>query len=365
MESNEIRIKTGVAVGTGSVILLVLLLWIGTTGTILLALAIKNLFPGVEMDTVLPIVMVVAELAFFGILIAAGIQRVWIEPEGTCVTFGKKPLWGMEASQIRFLAIVNTDSASAICLSGHTIEELAQMREQQLRRNWLSKDEVPLRKRKVGWRETFAKECLLHELRWGLFSAFRPNGLVILPGNMILLACIRALYPHLPYYNMTNIDRQYLGSNVPNRVPSPCGLDYDARIQPNGIYLDRFKKEVGFIPGSQIKTIVHLDYLCNRTNVYRAHTPAFMICTQTVEELVATVPPNLFGTEIARLGMDEETLATITCLETFRRWKGKDLGMCPLQDSPTIRQQLKEYYPHAKFVDLSDRWMKNSDISGG
>lgn len=364
MESNEIRIKTGPAGGTGSVMLLVLLNWLGIVAIILLAVVAKNLFPNVDTGGIAAILAMMTTLGTFGSLAVVCLQRVWIEPAGACVTIGKKPRWGIAVSQVQFVAFVSSDTLSAICLSAKTIDELAAMRERQLLKNVFSKDEVALRKRKVGWREAFAKECLLHELQWGLWTAFRKNGLIMLAGNTTLLACIRAMYPHLPYYNMTNA-KQYLGSNMPTRVPSPMGLDHYARIQPNGIYIDHFKKEVGFLPGNHIKTIVQMDYFCNRTNAYPSRTPAFMACSQTVEELAAAVPSILYGAETARLDMDEETLATICCLETFRHWNGKDLRMCPLQDTPAIRQQLQEYYPHAQWVDLSDRWMKNSDISGG
>lgn len=364
MESNEIRLKANAACYTSGMWLVYLIMFAGWYLGIILISLLEKWFPYANLDWLWFLLLFGVFACLIGDIVVMFAQWAWIEKNGVCVTFGKKPIWGMAASQLQFIAMVGGDMGNSICLSAKTIDELAELREQQLLRNWFSKDEVPLRKRRAEWQETFAKEYLLKGFGKGLFAALRPSGVVMLAGNHSLLHCIRALYPHVPYYNMTTAGDRMNFAGDPTRIPLFYDSDYYAHLREDGVHICHFKKEIGIMPKSQIKTIICMhDYRQGNAGIrFRA---AAMICSQTVGELAAAVPPTLFDAEIARLDMDEETMATICCLETFRHWNGKDLRMCPLQDTPAIRQQLQEYYPDAQWIDLSDRWMKNSDISGG
>ena len=358
MEKDPIRLKANAAGSASGMWLHYLILFGGFYLGMAMVSFVEACFPYADLNWLWFLLLLGIFACLIGNVVVIFIQWAWIEKDGVCVTFGKKPVWGMAASQLRFIAMVGGDMGNFICLSAKTIDELAELREQQLLKNWFSKDEVPLRKRRAEWRQNFAKEYLLKGCGKGLFAAMRPSGLVMLAGNTSLLTCIRAMYPNVPYYNMTATGDSMNMGNDPTRIPLFYDTDYYAHLREDGVHICHYKKEIGILPKSQIKTIVCMHDYCQGKASTRYG--AAMICSQTVEELAAAAPSKLFGAEIARLGMDEETVAMICCLETFRRWRGSDLRMCPVQDNPDIRQQLQEYYPDAKWVDLSDRWLNNS-----
>ena len=366
MESNEIRLKVGTegsAIGLWIVFVPVLVSGY-LVGPAIISL-LGTACPNTDWDWLWSVLLVGILAWVVGSLVFIAMQRAWIGKDGICVAFGNKPIWGIAASQLQFIALVGNDTEAALCLSAKTIDELAALREKQLLKNWLSKDEVPLRKRRAEWRETFAKEYMLYAFRKSQFTVRRKSGLIMVPANITLLTCIRALYPDVPYYAMTNQLRKGSTETV-SRPHIPGTMEHYARIQPQGIHIDHLKKEVGFMQGEQIQTVVHVTHFYNDHRSKSSHAvPILMVCTIALEELAQSVPKTLYGAETIRLGMDMETLATIYCYHRYHKWSEKNKWMYPLQDTPAIRQQLQEYYPNARWVDLSDRWMKNSDISGG
>jgi hypothetical protein len=365
MESDRIRLTAGVDSSPSGEWSGLLALFLSVYLGMALISLLGKAFPNANLDWLWFVLLLGMFAGVIGVLVYIGLQRVWIEPTGACVTFGNKPIWGISASQLQFIALVGNDTEAALCLSAKTIDELAALREKQLLKNWLSKDEVPLRKRRAEWRETFAKEYMLYAFRKSQFTVRRKSGLILVPANITLLTCIRALYPDVPYYAMTNQLRKGSTETV-SRPHIPGTMEHYARIQPQGIHIDHFKKEVGFMQGEQIQTVVHVTHFYNDHRSKSSHAvPILMVCTIALEELAQSVPKTLYGAETIRLGMDMETLATIYCYHRYHKWSEQNKWMYPLQDTPAIRQQLQEYYPNAQWVDLSDRWMKNSDISGG
>lgn len=365
MESDRIRLTAGVDSSLSGAWSGLLALFLSVYLGMALISLMGKAFPNANLDWLWFVLLFGMFAGVIGVLVYIGLQRVWIEPAGACVTFGNKPIWGISASQLQLIALVGNDTEAALCLSAKTIDELAALREKQLLKNWLSKDEVPLRKRRAEWRETFAKEYMLYAFRKSQFTVRRRIGLIIVPANMTLLTCIRALYPGVPYYAMNNQLRQN-SAQTDSRTHIPGTMEHYARIHPEGIHIDHFKKEVGFMQGEQIQTVVHITHFYNDYRSKSSHAvPILMVCTIALEELAQSVPKTLYGAETIRLGMDMETMATIYCYHRYHKWSEQNKWMCPLLDNQTIRQQLQEYYPHAQWIDLSDRWMKNSDISGG
>jgi hypothetical protein len=183
----------------------------------------------------------------------------------------------------------------------------------------------------------------------------------MVPANITLLSCIRALYPGVPYYAMTNQQRQN-SAEIDSRTHIPGTMEHYARICSEGIHIDHFKKEVGFMKGEQLQTVACFTHfeLDARSHTFRV-VPVLMVCSITSEELAESVPKTLYGVETTRLGMDMETMATIYCYHRYHKWSEQNKWMCPLLDTQAIRQQLQEYYPDAQWIDLSDRWRENSN----
>jgi hypothetical protein len=290
MESNEIRLKANAACCTSGMWLVYLIMFAGWYLGIALISLLRKWFPYANLEWLWFLLLLGVFACLIGDIVVMFSQWAWIEKNGVCVTFGKKPIWGMAASQLQFIAMVGGDMGNSICLSAKTIDELAELREQQLLRNWFSKDEVPLRKRRAEWRQTFAREYLLKGFGKGLFAALRPSGVVMLAGNHSLLTCIRALYPNVPYYNMTAAGDRMNFANDPARIPLFYDSDYYAHLREDGVHICHFKKEIGILPKTQIKTIICMhDYRQGNAGIrFRA---AAMICSQTVEELAALCRP--------------------------------------------------------------------------
>ena len=354
MESDKIRLRIPLGTSVRGTNILVLCLTLGMLFPMLLLLSIASAL-GHGLWDCLPLLPI---LLGWGVLPLCVIkQRVIVEREGACVTHYGKSSWGIAASQMRFIAMVGDDRDVFLCLSGYTIDELAEKREQQLLKNWFSKDEVPLRKRKVGWRETFANEYLLKVAVWNIFALWRPNGLIILPPDTTLLAVLRKLYPQLPYYNFSTNGRDRMRVVDDSRIPVYLS-DYKVRLSTYSVQVGPEKKPVWRMPKERIHTIVCSDVFQQVKNtVY--YTPVLMITELTVEELSNSAPKVLFGEETERLELSQEQLAEAYCKKRHLRWSPKNLWMCPVLGTDKNRKKLQEYYPDAKWVDLSDRWLKN------
>ena len=286
-------------------------------------------------------------------------QQVVAEPECIGIKAFGKMRWGMAASQLQFIAMVGDDRDVWLCLSGYTIDELAQKREQQLLKNWFSKDEVPLRKRKAGWQEIFAKEYLLKIALGNEFAAWRPNGLIILPADTMLLALLRKLYPQLTYYNLSPRGYDRMEVVVDDNVPVYLS-DYKVQLGVEGVLIRAGKKPVWNMPKEQIRSVVSIDVF--RENRYsRRYRQILMISSLSLKELADSAPKVLFEEETQRLGLNQEQRAIAYCRKRYERWSPKNLWMCPVLGTEKNRQQLQEYYPDAQWIDLSHCWLENSN----
>ena len=356
MESDKIRLR--IPLGTsvrGTNVFLMMCLTFDMLFPMLLLLSVASAL-GHGLWDWLPLLPCLLGLVVLPLCILK--QRVIAEPEGVCVTHYGKSCWGMAVSQLQFIALVGDDRDVFLCLSGYTIDELAEKREQQLLKNWLSKDEVPLRKRKVGWRETFAKEYLLKMSVWNIFALWRPNGLIFLPPDTMLLALLRKVYPKLPYYHLSTNGRSPMRMYDDTHVPVWLS-DYKVCFEPCGIRVTAKNKSVWTMPKEQICTIVCMEFYRQWKNGV-LYEPIMMISNLSVEELAESAPKVLFEAETQRVGLEQEQLAVAYCKKRFERWSPENRWMCPVLDTEKNRKQLRELYPHAQWIDLSDRWMNNS-----
>ena len=218
-----------------------------------------------------------------------------------------------------------------------------------------------MRKRKVGWRETFAKEYLLKMSVWNIFALWRPNGLIFLPPDTVLLMLLRKLYPQLPYYHLStnaqNPMRIYDDAVVPVWL-SNCKVCFE----PCGIRVVRDAARnvsVWSMPKEQIRTMVRMETFRQWKNgVF--YEPIIMISDLTVEELAESAPKVLYEEETSRIGLDQEQLAIAYCQKRLAKWSPENRWMCPVLDTEKNRRRIQELYPEAQWIDLSDRWMNNS-----
>lgn len=319
---------------------------------ILLVLFLMSNFPAYFSDTGIFVSYALIWVLWIAIAISLWRQRIWMESGGACVTVFGKPSWGMNHSQLRMIALVGNDAEDVLCLSAHSMEQLAAMRERQLLKNWFSKDEVPLRKRRPDWQERFAGEYILLGQKKSIFASLQKNGLILLPANLILLTCIRWLYPAVPYYNLSLVGQERVGLEYPENVPGVIGMDYSVSLQADGVHLLRGNKERAVIPASQIKTVVKVHFFNPNSKYYRHYTPILMVSTRSVEELAAVAPRILYGVTVERLPLNSEMLATVYCDRQVVRWNGRDLTICPIYSTKEHKMLLQEYCPHARWVDI-------------
>ena len=112
--------------------------------------------------------------------------------------FGKV-LRQLPVADMKLLCVVGDDQAQYLCLSGWSLEELAQRREKSLQRGFLTRQDLPLLKRNPDWQECFAKEYLL---RSGNF--FRKIPVLWIPFDPVVAIFLRRLYPQLPFLDLRN-----------------------------------------------------------------------------------------------------------------------------------------------------------------
>lgn len=126
---------------------------------------------GMWTDGDVPLTLVLI-VSFFGVVLAAvGVVLLWgstlrirLFSEGIAVMDREKGVFQIPAGELRQLISIYAFNGKTysrlIGLSAHSMEGLADKREQELRKNLFSKHNVNFRKRNANWVEIFAKEYL-------------------------------------------------------------------------------------------------------------------------------------------------------------------------------------------------------------
>ena len=221
-----------------------------------------------------------------------------------------------------------------------------------------SRQDLPFLKQKPHWQERLAKECLL-----------RPKGLPLrspvlwIPFDPVTVIFLRQLYPQLPYVDLRSRMLGKISLQPPDQIP--FGVER-FRIDEEGIHIltELRKTEVRCFRAEQIKTILRVDKFAGMSRTEPTYSNYLVISELSMEDLAAKNRRKAGGRWkkriIDQLPEAEEMYAAEFYFSGLWVWNSKTATGVPLNYTPETETLLRTLYPHAQWVDYSDKWQSSA-----
>ena len=353
---------------SGAAVMYLFVIYIGVMWGFLIALIpLVHFFPVLkEHDwlTILPSLLIVVILllhilcSFYTVVLNA--NSVMIKWFG--ITVRKIPV-----ARFKVFCAVGNEREDVLCLSCYSINEMANKQERRLLRSFLYKHDVPLRKRRTDWQDSFAREYLNH-LRKSPFSIFRERDVIMIEMHPALQYAIRQMYPQLPYRNYTGVTSYHasrFGSFPDDRaVCFPSQLhEYEVHMEPDGIHIRTKKEEISFIPAQQIKTVVRVDIFKGYEKYYPHHIPLLYISSIPEEELALHTASKGYGIFRLNIPTGQSLMAMTAATYLALRWTKKKKDSCVVYHTEKNLAAIQSLYTHVQFNNIATCWLNNSDES--
>lgn len=150
-----------------------------------IALCILMLFVGSRQSDAALIICVVILVCLFLLMalyyLSLLLVKGCITPEAVELRIFHWTVWKCPRASVKVMCIGEwyrgrgkTQVLPYIGICCHSPEELTALREKQIASSWLSRGDLPFRKRKTGWQEKFAREYLWKRMKRG--NHFRFSG---------------------------------------------------------------------------------------------------------------------------------------------------------------------------------------------
>lgn len=247
----ELKVRGAALSGVSSIYLFVICL-VTIWAVLLVWIPLTHFFPVLIChDWILAIPAILGALIML-ISVIASFHTVFLDRDQIVVRWLGITVRRLPVSKLALLCAVGNGREDVLCLSCRTIDEMAQLQEEQLLRNALTKHDVVFRKRKATWKDAFAREYLDH-LRRGPFGFFLDRDVVMLEMKPEIQYLLRHIYPHLPYRNYTVVTSCYASRFSGIRDDRWSGVfplphTYRIALEPDGIHVRTKKKEISFVP---------------------------------------------------------------------------------------------------------------------
>lgn len=175
---------------------------------------------------------------------------------------------------------------------------------------------------------------------------------------------IGAMYPHILYKNYTgvtpNSSLQYCKENT-----APCFSlqlsEYIVDMREDGIHLSTGKKELFCIQARQVKTVVRVDIFKSYEKYYPHHLPTLFISSMSEETLAANAPKGMFGMNMEHFPNRQAVLAQAHSTNLTYHWRARNKDSCPVYLTEKNVNRIRSLYPHARWIDLSDSWIRDRE----
>lgn len=320
----------------------------------ILLLIISMLLPIPEKTVIVLGVVYLAMI--YGLLALPFVCDCVLFPEGVQLRIVGKVVRQIPISEFKLLCAVGDDRSYNLCLCGMNLEELAMQREIILQKGYFSRQDLPFRKRRPGWKERFAREYLLNPKGRSSQRAL----LLWLPFDPVLAIYLRRIYPQLPCVDVAEkISWKY---SMEPKDQIPYYLEY-YRADGKGVHILKGNKriELRCIPAESIQTIFRVD----RFSVKKTGDPSIssylVISQRTVKELAQRGKAKQWQkwkrAIIDQLPEAEEMYATEFHFAGLFTWNWKTATDCHIKYTPGAEAQLRQLYPHAQWVDHFGKWM--------
>ncbi len=263
------------------------------------------------------------------------------------------PLRRLSVDTLRLFCTVGNEREDVLCLTSLTIEDMALLEETHLLRNYFTKYDVPLLKKKANWQDILAKKYL-NRIRRSPLGIFRDKKTLFMTMDPVVQHQIRKLYAHLPYKNYTGIT-DYKATPFSDKTQAPCfWMPIDpcsVVIQEDAVILYTKKEEKRRIPLRDIKTIVRVDIFRPYDKYFPHHLPVLFLSVHSLEEITQRV-----------VTLDDNQLLQVYRYATKEaiRWSVKKDDCCNLPCTPEFVLRLHALCPDAQWVDISDGWINNT-----
>jgi len=260
------------------------------------------------------------------------------------------PLRRIPVDTLRLFCAVGNEREDALCLTTHTIEDMALLEEQHLLRNFFTKYDVPFLKKKADWQDTLAKRYL-NRMRRSPRGIFRDKKTLFMTMDPVAQHQIHKLYTHLPYKNYTDITGYKTNPYFDNtKAPclwmptAPCSVE----VREDAVVLYTKKEEKRRIPLRNIKTIVRVDIFRSYNKHFPHHLPVLFLSVRSVEEM---------SREVVKSEDNQLLQVYRYATKEAMRWSVKKDDCCNLPYTPELVSRLQALCPDAQWVDISNGWI--------
>lgn len=307
----------------------------------------------------LVIIVIWLLMLIVAVVVSAGCYDIVAVPEGIQIRMFGREIQQIPVSCIKLICGVGDDGSQNLCLSIWGVEELALRREEILRKGYFSRQDLPFRKQREGWRERFAREYLLKP-KWSILNLHTNTPILWLPFDPVVVIYLRRLYPQLPYVDLRSNLTGRMHAQLPDQIPFYFER-YRADEEGLHIYRDRNRLEIRCIPAAQIKTIVRVDRFTAGSKVEPSYGIYLVVSQLSVEGLAARGRQKgrhkWKGKLIDCLPETQEMYAAEFHFSWFFSWNWEKSTDCHVKYTPETEALLRKLYPHAQWVDYSKKWL--------
>ncbi len=291
---------------------------------------------------------------------------VHLEPERMRLFCWGIPFRSIPAQAVKLILLPAQRCGGMFCISTLSVEELAARQEARLLKSWITREEVPSRKRDPNWKCAFAVEYLHH-----LYNLVLPRSgkreVLFVRSSQACALLLSHLYPHAEI--------------LPDGLEQPLRWDpytaptagniwemqrHPLKLDEQGISLGAKEPYVWQLPAERIRTIVLLDgWFSTKTGHFYRRT--LLVSALESEVLIALgrenrkwyheadgwylTPPAVMELPIAR-----ELLLARGCDRKCASWTRKDLDSCPIPWSEKNEAALRRCCPQAQWLELRNLW---------
>lgn len=295
-------------------------------------------------------------LLVFGLLVLhllSSFYTVTLTEKTVILSWLRIPLRRLSVDALQLFCAVGNEREDVLCLTSRTIEDMALLEEKHLLRNYFTKYDVPLLKKKADWQDALAKKYL-NRIRRSPLGIFRDEMTLFMTMDPVVQHQVHNLYTQLPYKNYTGITAYKVDAFF-DKTKAPCfWMPIDpcsVEIHEDAVVLYTKKEMKRRILLQDIKSIVRVDIFRSYDKHYPHHLPVLFLSVRSLEEI----------SEKAATSEDNQLLQVYQyATKEAMRWSVKRDDCCNLPYTPEIMSHLHTLCRDAKWVDISDGWISDT-----
>jgi hypothetical protein len=310
-------------------------------------------------DGMLLAITVFWTVCLFAVMALPALYNMVLFPEGVQIRFCNRVIRQIPVSELKLICGAGEFRTHFLCLSLLSIEELAQRREERMKKGVFTKHDLPFIKRSPEGERRLAKEYLLKGV-WRLPKFRTETAVLRIPFDPVVAIYLRRMYPHLPYVDLRSDQMGQWSTTPAGQIPF---TSYRYRLDETGIHvLDEFgKNERRCFQPQQIKTIFRLDRFVQMSKTEPGYGSYLVVSQKSIPELAERGKKMRWHKwkkqMIEQMPEAEEMYATEFHFSGVFIRNYRTATDCHFAHTPELEQQLRNLCPHARWVDYSQKWL--------